>query len=82
MSKVCSYTDPYIISKAIRRKREEMIASAKMFGFTNEKTIQYSQELDKLINEYHRCFRQRENEYVIKAEGNFVTIFNKQFAYV
>ncbi|MFC4320553.1 aspartyl-phosphate phosphatase Spo0E family protein [Litchfieldia salsa] len=38
----------------ISEKRQEMIAIAKIAGFTNEDTIKISQELDELINQYHR----------------------------
>ncbi|MCU9612294.1 aspartyl-phosphate phosphatase Spo0E family protein [Caldibacillus lycopersici] len=50
------------IKAAIKNKRELMIASAKTYGFTSEKTLRYSQELDLLINEYQRFFRKMELE--------------------
>ena len=78
---MCNCKDSMVISKAIKRKREQMIASAKLYGFTNEKTIRFSQELDILINEYQRCFRQNEKDVVVQANGNMVTVFVKQFAY-
>lgn len=42
----------------IRLKRELMINSANSLGFTSEVTIKYSQELDELINVYHRYMGQ------------------------
>ncbi|MED4203429.1 aspartyl-phosphate phosphatase Spo0E family protein [Neobacillus mesonae] len=42
----------------IKVKRELMIKSANTFGFTSDETIRYSQELDELINEYHRMMGQ------------------------
>ncbi|MEH7414824.1 aspartyl-phosphate phosphatase Spo0E family protein [Neobacillus drentensis] len=45
----------------IKAKRELMINSANKFGFTSEKTIQYSQELDELINHYQRVIGQTPN---------------------
>ncbi|WP_249366437.1 MULTISPECIES: aspartyl-phosphate phosphatase Spo0E family protein [Neobacillus] len=42
----------------IKAKRELMIKSANTLGFTSEQTIKYSQELDELINEYHRMMGQ------------------------
>jgi stage 0 sporulation regulatory protein len=36
----------------IKAKREIMIKCANKYGFTNEQTIKYSQELDELINVY------------------------------
>lgn len=38
----------------IKAKRELMINCANTLGFTSEETIKYSQELDELINDYHR----------------------------
>ena len=40
----------------IKVKRELMISCANKLGFTHERTIKYSQELDELINEYQRTF--------------------------
>lgn len=42
----------------IKIKRELMIKSANSHGFTSDETIKYSQELDELINEYHRMMGQ------------------------
>lgn len=39
----------------IKRKRKVMIDSANENGFTNERTIQYSQELDDLIFTYQKA---------------------------
>jgi stage 0 sporulation regulatory protein len=41
----------------IKVKREVMVDCAMKNGFTNEKTIKVSQELDELINEYQRSFQ-------------------------
>lgn len=38
----------------IQHKREKMIECAIVNGFTNDNTIRFSQELDKLIVEYQR----------------------------
>lgn len=43
--------------KEINLKREKMMKSAEMTGFTSKETIFYSQELDKLIYEYQSTFR-------------------------
>lgn len=43
--------------EAIKVKREMMIKCANSKGFTCEETIKYSQELDVLINEYHKASR-------------------------
>lgn len=45
------------ILEEIRMKREIMIQCASKNGFTNEMTIKLSQELDELINEYQKTFR-------------------------
>ncbi|MCM3568708.1 aspartyl-phosphate phosphatase Spo0E family protein [Neobacillus mesonae] len=47
----------------IKVKRELMIKSANKFGFTSDETIKYSQELDELINEYHRMMGQDSRPY-------------------
>lgn len=39
----------------IKRKRKVMIDSANENGYTNERTIQYSQELDDLIFTYQKA---------------------------
>lgn len=39
-----------LLQKAIEEKREQMIASAKIWGINSKITIQYSQELDLLLN--------------------------------
>ncbi|MDQ0257262.1 stage 0 sporulation regulatory protein [Evansella vedderi] len=35
-------------------KRKQMIRSANVYGFTSKQTVQYSQELDHLMNIYRR----------------------------
>ncbi|WP_195780360.1 Spo0E family sporulation regulatory protein-aspartic acid phosphatase [Priestia megaterium] len=40
------------LSKCIFNKRRELIDLGMNYGFLNEKTIQCSQDLDKLINLY------------------------------
>jgi len=52
----------------IKHKRELMIKSANTLGFTSEVTVRYSQELDELINEYHRM---TEHETCSKEEIKF-----------
>ncbi len=44
--------------EAIKAKRERMIICANTLGYTSEETIQYSQELDESINEYHKLMGQ------------------------
>jgi stage 0 sporulation regulatory protein len=45
------------MEEQIKKKREQMIEIAKQYGFTNEKTLKSSQELDNLLNKYQRFFR-------------------------
>jgi stage 0 sporulation regulatory protein len=63
----------------IKIKREQMIQSANAFGFTSESTIKYSQELDELINEYHRMMGQasKSNEEIKFAFKQMVMIYPK-----
>jgi len=42
----------------INSKRDEMIKAGMNYGFTNEKTIKCSQELDQLIFEYQQASQQ------------------------
>ncbi|MBD8067429.1 aspartyl-phosphate phosphatase Spo0E family protein [Bacillus sp. PS06] len=46
----------------ISEKRSEMIATATIEGFTSEETIKVSQELDELINQYHRLVQNKKRE--------------------
>lgn len=63
----------------IKVKRELMINSATTLGFTSEETIKYSQELDELINEYHRIIGQasRQNEEVKIAFKQMLMVWPK-----
>ncbi len=72
----CSQTD---MIEEIKVKRELMIKSANTFGFTSDETIKYSQELDELINEYHRMMGQaaNPNEEVKFAFKQTMMIFPK-----
>jgi stage 0 sporulation regulatory protein len=69
------------VLEEIKVKRELMISCANQLGFTNEKTIQYSQELDELINEYQRLFKHssRENEEVKFAFKQMIMVWPKAF---
>jgi stage 0 sporulation regulatory protein len=63
----------------IKLKRELMINSANTQGFTNEMTIQYSQELDELINKYQKVMEQipRSNEEIKFAFKQMIMIWPK-----
>jgi stage 0 sporulation regulatory protein len=63
----------------IRAKRELMINCANTLGYTSEETIKYSQELDELINDYHRVMGQasRPNEEVKIAFKQMIMIWPK-----
>jgi stage 0 sporulation regulatory protein len=45
------------LEEQIKEKRNEMIAIAEKYGFTDEETLKSSQELDMLLNKYMRFFR-------------------------
>lgn len=49
-------------------KRKRMIDCALRKGFTSVETIQYSQELDALLNEYQRLL---ENPFKVDMKFNF-----------
>jgi len=63
----------------IKLKRELMINSANTQGFTNEMTIQYSQELDELINKYQKVMEQipRPNEEIKFAFKQMIMVWPK-----
>ncbi|MFD1362811.1 Spo0E family sporulation regulatory protein-aspartic acid phosphatase [Lentibacillus salinarum] len=42
------------LSHIIEQKREQMLSVASKYGMENEKTLECSQELDKLILEYQK----------------------------
>ncbi|MED1204282.1 aspartyl-phosphate phosphatase Spo0E family protein [Heyndrickxia acidicola] len=43
--------------KKIQTKREEMIRLGNCYGLLDAKTIDCSQQLDSLLNEYYKCFQ-------------------------
>lgn len=52
------------IALEIQNKREMMVKVANQFGFTHEKTIRFSQDLDILISEYQMYpFKTSRNNY-------------------
>ncbi|WP_077622190.1 aspartyl-phosphate phosphatase Spo0E family protein [Sediminibacillus massiliensis] len=46
--------DKKSLQEKIRDKRKQMIQVANLYGFTSLITVQHSQELDVLLNEYSR----------------------------
>ncbi|MEH7076111.1 aspartyl-phosphate phosphatase Spo0E family protein [Neobacillus drentensis] len=63
----------------IKAKRELMINSANSLGFTSDVTIKYSQELDKLINEYQKAMEgtSRPNDEIKFAFKQMIMIWPK-----
>jgi stage 0 sporulation regulatory protein len=63
----------------IKAKRELMINSANSLGFTSDITIKYSQELDKLINEYQKAMEgtSRPNDEIKFAFKQMIMIWPK-----
>lgn len=43
----------------IEKKRSELIQIAMTYGFHSSAAVQYSQELDSLLNEYNRIHNQK-----------------------
>ena len=58
----------YFLKRQIEVKRKQMIQSAHKNGFTSRETVQYSQELDKLMNIYRRLLY-NDNNSVMKPLG-------------
>ncbi|WP_462409065.1 aspartyl-phosphate phosphatase Spo0E family protein [Neobacillus sp. Marseille-QA0830] len=63
----------------IKAKREIMINCANTLGYTSEETVKYSQELDELINRYHKMMGQapRTNDEVKIAFKQMIMIWPK-----
>lgn len=63
----------------IQRVREEMVYVANIFGYTHERTIQISQELDQLINEYQKYMsRPKRKSYVYqRVSGTYRRVMKK-----
>jgi stage 0 sporulation regulatory protein len=63
----------------IKQKRELMINCAYSQGFTSELTLQYSRELDELINEYQKVMEQipRPNDDIKFAFKQMIMIWPK-----
>ncbi len=77
---MCEYSITQMeMIEEIKLKRELMINSANTQGFTNEMTIQYSQELDELINKYQKVMEQisRPNEEIKFAFKQMIMIWPK-----
>ncbi|MEH6945304.1 aspartyl-phosphate phosphatase Spo0E family protein [Bacillus sp. JJ722] len=63
----------------IQRVREEMVYVANIFGYTHERTIRISQELDQLMNEYHKCMtrRKRRGYMYQRVSGTYRRVMKK-----
>ncbi len=72
-----SFEDKMILK--IKQKREQMIQSANQFGYTDEQTVRYSQELDKLINEYNDHKPASKSTEVRIVHKQMIMIFQKMF---
>ncbi|MCJ8006061.1 Spo0E family sporulation regulatory protein-aspartic acid phosphatase [Lederbergia wuyishanensis] len=51
----------------IQEKREKMCLFGKVYGLNSAKTIQCSQELDSLLNEYYRLFQSNNKRKSVTA---------------
>jgi anti-anti-sigma factor len=68
-----------LINKSIEKKRKQMLDSARRWGYTSEETVQYSKELDELLNiAQSRMMKNRlsvsasvgEKSVIIRIEGD------------
>jgi anti-sigma B factor antagonist len=68
-----------LINKSIEKKRKQLLDSARRWGYTSEQTVQYSKELDELLNmAQSRMMKNRlsvstsvgERSVVIRIEGD------------
>ncbi|MBS4193781.1 aspartyl-phosphate phosphatase Spo0E family protein [Lederbergia citri] len=59
--------------KKIQEKREKMCLFGKIYGLNSPKTIQCSQELDYLLNEYYQMFQTPKKKQSIPTHRIAVT---------
>lgn len=68
-----------VLHKSIEKKRKQMLDSARRWGYTSDITVQYSKELDELLNiAQTRMMKQRlsifasfeEKSMIIRIEGD------------
>nr|WP_268978337.1 aspartyl-phosphate phosphatase Spo0E family protein [Heyndrickxia ginsengihumi] len=66
-------TEEYYLRK-IQKKREEMMQMGLELGFTHEKTVDCSQELDRLLNLYYDQCQRREDptDLIVIREMSFI----------
>ncbi|WP_108670181.1 aspartyl-phosphate phosphatase Spo0E family protein [Peribacillus acanthi] len=62
----------------IQKLRYRMITHANEFGYTDEKTISFSQELDKLLNEYQVRTQEKQEDREIRICLKKMTIILKK----
>ncbi|WP_035321816.1 aspartyl-phosphate phosphatase Spo0E family protein [Peribacillus kribbensis] len=67
------------MQKLIQLKRQDMMNSARVHGLTHLQTIQYSQELDELINVYLSVKNTQKKEVKYSME-NMIVIFQQSFS--
>ncbi|GAA0324438.1 hypothetical protein GCM10008967_13730 [Bacillus carboniphilus] len=73
-------TSEELMVSLIKEKREQMIQSANKYGFTNEQTVRYSQELDELINVYNSNHTPTPATEVRIVYNHMIMVFQKMFA--
>jgi hypothetical protein len=62
---------------AIKEKKDEMIKLGMTKGLQNEETIYCSQELDKLLNDYHRLLLDDKHSKSLNPYVDLLSILTK-----
>ena len=68
--------------EAINEKQAEMIKLGMTKGLLDEETLDCSQELDKLLNEYNRFLMDDKHSKPINLSRDFFSIFKKHLHWI
>ncbi|GAA0337703.1 hypothetical protein GCM10008967_29940 [Bacillus carboniphilus] len=63
-------TNHTLLAEAIEQKREELIRIVNQSGLSSNLAIRYSQELDRLLNEYNYKYYQKHTQQESSITGS------------
>ena len=63
----------------IQKMREKMLEIAKVKGLAAQETIDASQELDRLLNEYYYVFQQEQSTICVPSKCSIVLYNHSEF---
>lgn len=70
---------PEQLAEVISKKRDEMITIGMEKGLLDEETINCSQELDELLNDYHKLLAEDKQYNPLNEYHEFLFFLQKQF---